>query len=91
LLPLILLRDRTQEKITLGDRGDTIAKKPASGRGLHSTFAIGYLCADFEGTVTPDENQAIEDGFFKLNQVPEDTNPFIKKKLVELKIQFEIG
>jgi ADP-ribose pyrophosphatase YjhB (NUDIX family) len=55
----------------------------------YHTVAIGYLCTDFEGELTPDENQAIEAEFFKLDQVPENTDLFIKKKLVELKGQLE--
>ena len=71
--------------------GTELFTKPEDGEDEYQTVAIGYLCTNFEGTVTPDENQAIEAEFFKLDQVPEDTNPFIKKKLVELKNQFEIG
>jgi ADP-ribose pyrophosphatase YjhB (NUDIX family) len=63
--------------------------KPENGEDEYHTVAIGYLCTDYEGEVTPDENQAIEAGFFKLDQLPEETDPFIKKKLIELKGQFE--
>ena len=65
--------------------------KPADGENEYHTVAIGYLCTDFEGVVTPDENKTIEAGFFKLDQLPEETDPFIEKKLVELKGQLEIG
>ena len=59
--------------------------KPEDGEDEYHTVAIGYLCTDYEGEVTPDENQAIEAEFFKLDQLPEETDPFIKKKLIELK------
>lgn len=55
-----------------------------SGDEYH-TVAIGYLCTDFAGELTPDENQAIEAQFFKFDQLPEEIDPFIKNKLVELK------
>nr|WP_201715566.1 hypothetical protein [Rossellomorea arthrocnemi] len=63
--------------------------KPEKGEDEYHTDAIGYLCTDYEGEVTPDENQAIEAGLFKLDQLPEETDPFIKKKLIELKGKFE--
>lgn len=59
--------------------------KPEDGEDEYHTVAIGYLCTDYEGEVTPDKNQAIEAEFFKLEQLPEEIDPFIKKKLVELK------
>jgi ADP-ribose pyrophosphatase YjhB (NUDIX family) len=62
---------------------------PQDGEDEYQIVAVGYLCTDFEGEVTPDENQAIEAGFFKFDQLPEETDPFIKKKLVELKGQLE--
>ena len=55
-----------------------------SGNEYH-TVAVGYLCTDFEGNLTPDENQAIEANFFQFDQLPEEIDPFIKNKLVELK------
>jgi ADP-ribose pyrophosphatase YjhB (NUDIX family) len=57
---------------------------PENGEDEYHTVAIGYLCTDYEGALTPDENQTIEAEFFKLDQLPVNTDPFIKKKLVEL-------
>ncbi|MFJ5763668.1 NUDIX domain-containing protein [Neobacillus sp. NPDC093182] len=71
--------------------GEELNTKPEYGENEYHTVAIGYLCTDFDGVVTPDENQAIEAKFFKLDQLPEETDPFIEKKLVELKGQLEIG
>lgn len=65
--------------------GQELNTKPENGEDEYHTVAIGYLCTDYEGELTPDENQAIEAEFFKLDQLPEETDPFIKKKLVELK------
>ncbi|MEH7547726.1 MULTISPECIES: NUDIX domain-containing protein [Bacillaceae] len=59
-----------------------------SGDEYH-TVAIGYVCTEYEGEITPDSNQGIESHFFGLNQLPEEIDPFIKNKLVELKGQFE--
>ena len=53
--------------------------KPEDGEDEYHTVAIGYLCTDYEGEVTPDENQAIEAGFFKLDQLPEETDPLLRK------------
>ncbi|KON67918.1 DNA mismatch repair protein MutT [Peribacillus butanolivorans] len=63
--------------------------KPEDGEDEYHIVAIGYLCTDYKGEVTPDENQEIEAEFFKLEQLPEETAPFIKNKLVELKGQLE--
>ena len=63
--------------------------KPDDDEDEYHTVAIGYLCKDYEGELTPDENQAIEAEFFNLDQLPKDTDPFIKKKLVEVKLQLE--
>lgn len=59
-----------------------------SGDEYH-TVAIGYLCTDYEGEITPDKNQGIEAQFFRFNQLPQELDPFIKNKLVELKGQIE--
>lgn len=67
--------------------GMELFSKPSDGENEYHTVAIGYLCTDFEGEVTPDENQAMEAEFFHFDQLPEDIDPFIRKKLVELKGQ----
>jgi MerR family transcriptional regulator, mercuric resistance operon regulatory protein len=48
-------------------------------------------CVDMYNFVVKkiDDNQAIEADFFKLDQLPEETDPFIKNKLVELKVNLE--
>lgn len=51
----------------------------------YHTVAIGYLCTEYEGEITPESNQGIESKFFRLNQIPEEIEPFIKNKLIELK------
>lgn len=56
-----------------------------SGDEYH-TVAIGYFCTEDDGELSPN-NQGIEARFFKLNQLPEEINPFIKNKLVQLKGQ----
>jgi ADP-ribose pyrophosphatase YjhB (NUDIX family) len=53
----------------------------------YQTVAIGYLCTEYEGEITPDNNQGIEAQFFGLNQLPEEIDLFIKDKLVGLKGQ----
>ncbi|MEK4012719.1 NUDIX domain-containing protein [Peribacillus sp. FSL M8-0224] len=67
--------------------GMELSKKPEDVGDEYHIVAIGYLCTHYEGELTPDENQAIEAQFFKLDQLPEETDPFIKNKLVELKGQ----
>ncbi|NHC41543.1 NUDIX domain-containing protein [Bacillus sp. MM2020_1] len=69
--------------------GMELYTKPEEGEDEYHVVAIGYLCTEFEGELTPDENQAIEAEFFKLDHLPEETDPFIKNKLVELKVQLE--
>jgi len=51
----------------------------------YHTVAIGYLCTEYEGVITPESDQGIEARFFILNQLPEEIEPFIKNKLIELK------
>jgi ADP-ribose pyrophosphatase YjhB (NUDIX family) len=55
----------------------------------YQTVAIGYLCTEYEGEITPNSNQGIEAQFFGLNQLPEEIDPFIKNKLVSLKVQLK--
>ncbi|WP_191567548.1 NUDIX domain-containing protein [Metabacillus idriensis] len=69
--------------------GMELNTKPEDGSDEYHIVAIGYLCTDYEGEITPDENQQIEAQFYKLDQLPEETDPFIKNKLVELKGQLK--
>ncbi|MBV7509025.1 NUDIX domain-containing protein [Bacillus sp. sid0103] len=55
----------------------------------YHTVAIGYLCSNYEGEITPDNNQGIEAQFFKLNQLPDEIDPLIKNKIVELAVQLK--
>ncbi|WP_254782449.1 NUDIX domain-containing protein [Bacillus sp. OK048] len=50
----------------------------------YHTVAIGYLCTEYEGEITPESDQGIVAGFFRFNQLPEEIDPFIKNKLIEL-------
>jgi len=63
--------------------------KPEDGEDEYHIVAIGYLCTDYEGELSPDENQSIEAKFFKFDQLPKETDPFIKNKLVELMENFK--
>lgn len=67
---------------------ELINRVEESGDEYH-TVAIGYLCTQYEGEITPDCNQGMEARFFSLNQLPEAMDPFIKNKLDELKGQFK--
>ncbi|MBT2724304.1 NUDIX domain-containing protein [Bacillus sp. ISL-46] len=67
---------------------ELINRVEESGDEYH-TVAIGYLCTDYDGEITPDKNQGIEAQFFSFNQLPQEIDPFIKNKLVELKGQLE--
>jgi len=55
----------------------------------YHSVAIGYLCTEYEGEISHDSNGGIEAIFFKLNQLPEEIEPFIKGKLVKLKGHLE--
>ncbi|WP_307410060.1 NUDIX domain-containing protein [Neobacillus ginsengisoli] len=65
---------------------ELINRVEVSGDEYHPV-AIVYVCTEYDGEITPENNQAIEAQFFKLNQLPEQIVPFIKNKLVELKGQ----
>ncbi|BBH20377.1 hypothetical protein Back11_17220 [Paenibacillus baekrokdamisoli] len=67
---------------------ELINRVQESGDEYH-TVAIGYLCNEYEGEITPDSNQGIEAHFFSIDNLPKEINPFIKNKLVELKCQLE--
>lgn len=54
----------------------------------YQTIAIGYLCTNYEGDITP-EGQGIEARFFGLDHLPDEIDPFIKNKLVGVKDQLE--
>lgn len=66
-------------------RNELLNRVEESGNEYH-TVAIGYLCTEYDGELSPN-NLGIEARFFKLNQLPEEINPFIKNKLVQLKGQ----
>lgn len=51
----------------------------------YHTVAIGFICTEYEGEITPYGNPGLEARFFRLNQLPEEMDPFIKNKLMELK------
>jgi ADP-ribose pyrophosphatase YjhB (NUDIX family) len=68
---------------------ELINRVEESGDEYH-TVAVGYLSTDFEGSLSPDEDQAIEANFFQFNRLPEEIDPFIMNKLVELKGQLEM-
>ncbi|MGN7297027.1 NUDIX domain-containing protein [Ferdinandcohnia sp. SAFN-114] len=68
--------------------GQELNSKPEDGEDEYHTVAIGYLCTDYEGEISSDKNQAIEAEYFKLDQLPEETDPVIKNKLIELKENF---
>lgn len=53
------------------------------------TVHLKFISHNYQGVITPDDNQAIEACFLKLDQLPEETNPFIKNKLFELKGQLK--
>ncbi|MFP5108637.1 NUDIX domain-containing protein [Neobacillus sp. C211] len=67
---------------------ELINRVEESGDEYH-TVAIGYICTEYEGELTPDIKQGIEAKFFGLNQLPEDIDPFINKKLDGLKGQLK--
>ncbi|WP_442950384.1 NUDIX domain-containing protein [Paenibacillus sp. DMB20] len=45
---------------------------------------IGYICTDFEGELKPDGHEVLKGQFFNLDEVPENTDPYIKEKLKQL-------
>jgi ADP-ribose pyrophosphatase YjhB (NUDIX family) len=51
----------------------------------YHTVAIGYLCTEYEGEIILECDRGMEAKFFRLNQLPEEIEPFIKNKLIELK------
>jgi ADP-ribose pyrophosphatase YjhB (NUDIX family) len=55
----------------------------------YHTVVIGYLCTEYEGEITHESDQGIEARFFRLNQLPEEIEPFIKNKLIELKVHLK--
>ena len=67
---------------------ELINRVEESGDEYHPV-AIGYLCTEYEGELTPDSNQGIEVQFFGLSQIPEEIDPFIKNKLIGLIGQLE--
>ncbi|CAM3586687.1 NUDIX hydrolase [Marinicrinis lubricantis] len=46
-------------------------------------IVIGYICTDYEGVIQPDQDEVLEAKFFQLQQLPENTSPFIKSKASE--------
>jgi ADP-ribose pyrophosphatase YjhB (NUDIX family) len=67
---------------------ELINRVEESGDEYHPV-AIVYLCTQYDGEITHDNNKAIEAKFFKLNQLPKQIFPIIKNKIYELKGQLK--
>lgn len=44
---------------------------------------IGYVCTDFEGELRPDGTEVLEARFYRPDQLPDNTDPYIQLKIKE--------
>jgi len=63
--------------------GQELFTKLRNGHEYYNVI-IGYICTDFEGTLKPDGIEVLEGQFFNINEVPDNTNSYIKEKLKQL-------
>ena len=63
--------------------GEELYTKLRNGHEYYNVI-IGYICTDFSGELIPDGQEVIDCKFFNLDDVPEETNPYIKSKLEQL-------
>lgn len=63
-----------------------------SGKQLHTKLrngdeyynvVIGYICNEYEGELSPDGIEVTDARFYKTEELPEGTNPFIKDRIKE--------
>lgn len=46
-------------------------------------IVIGYLCTDYEGEINVDGHEIKSAKFYNINDLPENTDPFVKSKIKE--------
>ncbi|RIX50149.1 NUDIX domain-containing protein [Paenibacillus nanensis] len=50
---------------------------------VYYNVVIGYLCTEYEGELKPDGIEVLEAKFFRFDQLPESTDPYVRKKVME--------
>lgn len=63
--------------------GQELYTKLKNGHQYYNII-IGYISTDYEGQIQPDGIEVLEANFFNLTEIPEQTNPYIKEKLIKL-------
>ncbi|MFD0671645.1 NUDIX hydrolase [Cohnella sp. GCM10027633] len=64
--------------------GKELFTKLRNGHEYYNVI-IGYISTEYDGELKPDGQEVLECEFFNLNEVPEETNSYIKEKLEQLK------
>ncbi|WP_336762719.1 NUDIX domain-containing protein [Paenibacillus sp. USHLN196] len=63
-----------------------------SGKELHTKLkngheyynvVIGYICTEYEGELKPDGVEVLEAKFYKPTELPDRTDPYLKRKIQE--------
>ncbi|MFF2089670.1 NUDIX hydrolase [Paenibacillus sp. NPDC058174] len=63
--------------------GEALYTRLKNGHEYYNVV-IAYLCTEYEGELLPDGIEILDAAFFSLNQLPEQLNPFIREKLLQL-------
>lgn len=64
--------------------GKELFTKLRNGHEYYNVI-IGYICTNYDGELKPDGEEVIDVQFFNFDEVPQETNPYIKDKLEQLK------
>lgn len=62
--------------------GKELYTKLRNGREYHNVV-IGYVCTEFEGEPKPDGVEVLEAKFYKPTELPDKTDPYLKRKIQE--------
>ncbi|KAA8784278.1 NUDIX domain-containing protein [Paenibacillus amylolyticus] len=62
--------------------GDQLYAKLRNGDEYYNVV-IGYICTEYEGELNPDGVEVLEARFYHPTELPESTDPYIKRKIEE--------
>ncbi|WP_336782282.1 NUDIX hydrolase [Paenibacillus illinoisensis] len=62
--------------------GKELYTKLRNGHEYHNVV-IGYVCTEFEGEPKPDGVEVLEAKFYKPTELPDKTDPYLKRKIQE--------
>ena len=62
--------------------GEQLYTKLRNGDEYYNVV-IGYICTEYEGELNPDGVEVLEARFYHSTELPDNTDPYIKRKIQE--------